>query len=122
MMSCGDTFNKTLVNSIKTIYSPEEKTEIKKEGIKSEFIAPTIELVKQFFQEKKVSTIEAEKYFNYYSSKGWLVGGKTPMKDWKAAARNWILNLDKFNPKKETNNLSPKNLNVSNSKDYAEPL
>ncbi|NGY36834.1 transcriptional regulator [Flavobacterium sp. XN-5] len=114
--------NKTLVNSIKTIYSPEEKTEIKKEGIKSEFIAPTIELVKQFFQEKKVSTIEAEKYFNYYSSKGWLVGGKTPMKDWKAAARNWILNLDKFNPKKETNNLSPKNLNVSNSKDYAEPL
>ncbi|WP_348800018.1 hypothetical protein [Flavobacterium adhaerens] len=44
------------------------------------------------------------------------------MKDWKAAARNWILNLDKFNPKKESNNLNPKNLNVSNSKDYAEPL
>ena len=110
--------NKTLENNNKTIYTPEEK----KEESKSEFIAPTIELVKEFFQEKKVSTIEAEKYFNYYSSNGWKVGGKTQMKDWKAAARNWILNLDKFNPKKETGNLSPKNLNVSNSKDYAEPL
>ena len=109
--------NKTLVNNSKTIYASEEKIENK-----SEFIAPTIDLVQQFFQEKKVSAIEAEKYFNYYSSKGWLVGGKTPMKDWKAAARNWILNLDKFNPIKQTNNLSPKNLNVSNSKDYAEPL
>ncbi|RVT79675.1 hypothetical protein EOD40_00765 [Flavobacterium sufflavum] len=110
--------NKTLENNNKTIYIPEEK----KEESKSDFIAPTIELVKEFFQEKKVSVIEAEKYFNYYSSNGWKVGGKTQMKDWKAAARNWILNLDKFNPKKETGNLDPKNLNVSNSKDYAEPL
>ncbi|HTG65512.1 MAG TPA: hypothetical protein VL859_03975 [Flavobacterium sp.] len=111
-------YNKILVNNNKTIYTPEEK----KEESKSEFIAPTIELVKEFFQEKKVSSIEAEKYFNYYSSNGWKVGGKTQMKDWKAAARNWILNLDKFNPKKETGNLDPKNLNVSNSKDYGEPL
>lgn len=110
--------NKTLENNIKTIYTPEEK----KEESKSDFIAPTIGLVKEFFQEKKVKSIEAEKYFNYYSSNGWKVGGKTQMKDWKAAARNWILNLDKFNPKKETGNLNPKNLNVSNSKDYAEPL
>jgi hypothetical protein len=110
--------NKTLENNNKTIYTPEK---IKEEN-ESEFIAPTIELVKEFFLEKKVSTIEAEKYFNYYSSNGWKVGGKTQMKDWKAAARNWILNLDKFNPKKEINNLNPKNLNVSNSKDYAEPL
>lgn len=111
--------NKTVVNSIKTIYTPEEKATIKKEVNKSEFMAPTIELVIQFFQEKKVSVIEAEKYFNYYSSNGWKVGGKTQMKDWHAAARNWILNLGKFNP---SNNLNSKNLNVSNSKDYAEPL
>lgn len=110
--------NKTLVNIDKTIYTSEEKKEINK----SEFIVPSIELVKAFFQEKKVSSIEAEKYFNYYSSKGWLVGGKTQMKDWQAAARNWILNLDKFKTNKPSNQLSPKNLNVSNNKDYAEPL
>lgn len=110
--------NKTLENNIKTIYTPQKKIEENK----SEFIAPAIELIRAFFQEKKVSTIEAEKYFNYYSSNGWKVGGKTPMKDWQAAARNWILNLDKFKTNKLSNQLSPKNLNVSNNKDYAEPL
>ncbi len=79
--------NKTLENSIKTIYTPKEKTVLKpwenKEENKSEFIIPTIDSVKEFFQEKKVSTIEAEKYFNYYSSNGWKVGGKTQMKDWQ---------------------------------------
>ncbi len=110
--------NKTLENNIKTIYIPQKKIEENK----SEFIAPAIELIRAFFQEKKVSTIEAEKYFNYYSSNGWKVGGKTPMKDWQAAARNWILNLDKFKTNKLSNQLSPKNLNISNNKDYAEPL
>lgn len=110
--------NKTLINNNKTIYNPEENKEGKTVG----FLVPSIELVKCFFDEKKVAEIEAEKFFNYYSSNGWKVGGKTQMKDWKAAARNWILNLDKFNPKKEINSLNPKNLNVSNSKDYAEPL
>lgn len=35
---------------------------------------------------------EAQKFFDYFSSNGWKVGGKAPMKDWKAAARNWIRN------------------------------
>lgn len=29
------------------------------------------------------------KFVDFYASKGWMVG-KSPMKDWKAAARNWI--------------------------------
>ena len=32
---------------------------------------------------------EAEKFVDFYSSKNWMVG-KTKMKDWKAAVRNWI--------------------------------
>lgn len=31
---------------------------------------------------------EAEKFIDFYESKGWFVG-KSKMKDWKAAARNW---------------------------------
>ncbi len=31
---------------------------------------------------------EAERFVDFYSSKGWVVG-KAPMKDWKAAVRNW---------------------------------
>ncbi|CAM2775916.1 hypothetical protein SAMN05444143_104102 [Flavobacterium succinicans] len=105
--------NKTLENNCKTIDTSKKK---------NVFSPPDLELVKQFFTEKNGSTREAEKYFNYYSSKGWLVGGKTKMKDWQAAARNWILNVEKFNPTSSGNNLNPKNLNVSNSKNYAEPL
>ena len=106
--------NKTNINTIKHIDIPQKK--------EVDFSVPSIESVQLFFQEKNISSIEAEKYFNYYTSKGWLIGGKTQMKDWKAAARNWILNVGKFNSTKGTNNLNPNNLNVSNTKNYAEPL
>lgn len=33
----------------------------------------------------------AERFLNYYESKGWKVG-KSPMKDWQAAVRNWMKN------------------------------
>ena len=32
--------------------------------------------------------IDAEQFFDFYESKGWLVG-KTKMKNWKAAIRTW---------------------------------
>lgn len=38
---------------------------------------------------------EAKKYFNYYCSNGWRVG-KNPMKDWQAAARNWMNNANEY--------------------------
>lgn len=31
----------------------------------------------------------ASEFWDYYQSNGWKVGGKAPMKDWKAAAANW---------------------------------
>ena len=39
--------------------------------------------------------IEAEKFFNYYESNGWKVG-KNSMKNWKAAANNWITNTNTY--------------------------
>lgn len=33
---------------------------------------------------------EAETFWDHFTSNGWKIGGKTPMKDWKAAARNWV--------------------------------
>lgn len=112
-------YNKTYKNSNKTI---DMSTPIKEKKMTSSLnsnVPPALELVKAYFNEKNISELEAEKYFNYYSSNGWKVGGRTQMKDWRAAARNWILNLGKFN---QSGQLQPNNLNVSNSKDYAEPL
>jgi hypothetical protein len=33
--------------------------------------------------------IDAPAFCDYYESKGWVVG-KSPMKDWKSAARRWV--------------------------------
>lgn len=36
------------------------------------------------------SGFTGSKFVDFYASKGWVVG-KSPMKDWRAAARNWIV-------------------------------
>jgi hypothetical protein len=81
---------------------------------------PTIENVKAYFLEKNFPELEAIKFFNYFSSNGWLVGGKTPMVNWQAAAQNWILNAPKFISNEQPNRA--KQLNTGTDKDYSEPL
>ena len=63
---------------------------------------PTLEEVKTYCQERK-NNVDAEKWFDYYSSNGWKVG-RNPMNDWKASVRTWEKNS--FNkPNKSFNNL-----------------
>jgi len=99
---------------------PKKKLREKKGTQPVEKIPPIFEEVILFFKEKNNSEIEAQKFFNHFQSNGWLVGGKSKMKDWKAAARNWMLNANKFQPK--TNAPQPNHLHTLNSKNYAEPL
>jgi hypothetical protein len=103
----------------------KEKSSAKKE---KEFLVtsgavekPTIENIKAYFLEQNFPEVEANKFFNYFSSNGWLVGGKTPMVDWQAAAQNWILNVPKFIPNEQQSNRA-KQLNTGTDKDYSEPL
>ena len=56
----------------------------------SVFAIPTINEIKEYCKERK-NNVDAEKFFDYYESKGWLVG-KTKMKNWQAAIRNWEKN------------------------------
>lgn len=44
--------------------------------------------VKSYFAELGLPSNEAERFQDYYAANGWRVG-KNPMKDWRAAARNW---------------------------------
>ena len=113
-----------ILNSKNSNTAPEENQEekncAKKEEENNNGITPSIEMILEYFVFKESSEIEANKFFNYYSSIGWLVGGKTKMKDWKASARNWIMNQNKFQPK--SNIPQPNHLQTSNYKNYAEPL
>ncbi len=53
----------------------------------TQFKIPTIEEVKIYCLERK-NNVDANKWHDFYSSKGWMVG-KNKMKDWKAAVRTW---------------------------------
>lgn len=91
----------------------------KQKKVKDRFIAPDSEEIKNYFLEKENTTTEAEKFYNYFESNGWLVGGKTKMKDWKAAARNWMLNAKRFEKPEPT---ATSNLHVNENKRYDIPL
>ena len=86
--------------------------------------SPSLELVKEYFKFQEYPEIEAERFFNYYTSNGWLIGGKTKMKDWNAAARNWMLTTSKFSINLPERKEQPRtnNLHTQEDKDYAEPL
>jgi hypothetical protein len=81
-------------------------------------IPPTLDEVLSFFKSENFPELEAKKFFNHFQSNGWKVGGKAPMKDWNAAAQNWILNGLRFI--NSTN--QPKTKPGPNNKDYSEPL
>jgi hypothetical protein len=78
------------------------------------YVRPLLEKVQTYFTQNNYPIIEAEKFHNHYESNGWLVGGKTPMKNWKASANNWMLNSRKFD--------KPNNLTATTNKNYNEPL
>lgn len=87
---------------------------------------PTLQQLESYFAIKQWPRIEAEKFFNYYQSNGWLVGGKTPMQSWKACASNWIVNSEKFkkspSPTERDGKVRPGKLSINNDKNYGEPL
>ena len=51
------------------------------------FFKPTIDDVKLYCL-KRDNKLDADRFCDYYESNGWKVGN-SPMKDWKAAIRNW---------------------------------
>lgn len=51
------------------------------------FAPPSLEDVTAYIREKSYN-VDPEAFIDFYTSKGWKVGNQ-PMKDWKAAVRNW---------------------------------
>ena len=105
------------INNINTINNTNKENKNKSIVKNKIFEAPTFIEVETYFLESKVTIIEAQKFFNYYESNGWKIGCRSPMKNWKAAANNWMLNAEKFNPK-----VQPSNLHLNQDKDYDIPL
>lgn len=89
----------------------EKQKPAKKKTVK-QFVKPTLEQVRDYFIERghQDAVNESEKWMDYYISNGWRVG-KNPMKDWKAAIRNWMRN---YKPQQTINQVN----NYEGQSDY----
>jgi hypothetical protein len=81
------------------------------------FEKPTQEEVLEFMKEKDFAPAEVEsgRFWNWFESNGWKVG-KNPMKNWKGAVNNWIINWF------ERNNITAKPSKLDNIKKSSESL
>lgn len=60
----------------------------KKADSPTRFVKPTIEQISDYIKEKGYH-FDAEQFFYFYESKGWVVGKNSPMRDWHAACSTW---------------------------------
>ncbi|WP_289024356.1 hypothetical protein [uncultured Salegentibacter sp.] len=91
----------------------EEEEEDKTEEGKRKFTPPLSQEVFAYMKElnlqEKAAQTESEKFTNHFQSNGWKVGGRSKMKDWKAAVRNWVkrdFSDRKNSSKKPTENIT----------------
>lgn len=77
--------NTSNINIINNIYNSKN------------FKKPTLTDIENYINEKDYN-MSAESFYDFYESNGWKVG-KNPMKDWKAAVRNWNRNETNKKPK-----------------------
>lgn len=68
----------------------EPRKEIADKPPRPRFTPPSTDDAVTYFGEQGSSATEAKAFVDYYAANGWKVGGRSAMKDWQAAARNWI--------------------------------
>lgn len=75
-----------------------------KRGVKSKkaFQKPSCEECEGYAKEIGMPSDEGRKFFDHFTSNGWKVGGKSPMRDWRAALRTWKGRWEERNPKAAT--------------------
>ncbi len=67
---------------------------------------PSLAEIQSYFRSSEVNGIsgkgivlpdqEALKFFHHYEANGWLVGGRSPMRNWKAACTSWAMKIPHF--------------------------
>lgn len=97
-------------------YPPKEKNiykkatspngDVEKKDSEKRFSPPKLEDVRAYCRERG-STVDPDRFYNYYASNGWYIG-RSKMKDWRRAVITWELKDREHNtagvqPAKETN-------------------
>lgn len=89
--NCNQTqSNVSVIQSESESESQSESESYSEKRARARFTPPTPEDVRGYCLENGYR-VDADRFVAYYESNGWRVG-RNPMKDWKAAVRNWAHN------------------------------
>lgn len=66
---------------------------------KRRFVKPTVDEIRAYCAERK-NNIDPQYFWDYYEARGWKAGGRSAMKDWRAAVRTWEKNNFQTSPPK----------------------
>ena len=70
----------------------------------SRFVAPTLAEIQEYCKEKGFN-VDAASIYDHYTANGWVQGKNKPIKDWKAAVRQWARREGEFaKPQPQINN------------------
>lgn len=95
----------TQTNSVQSNSNQFNSNQINYYNHKDSFLAPTVEQVRQYAERENLP-LDPTQFVDYYAANGWLLG-KRPMRDWKAAARNWARKITAEAPKQPEIILAP---------------
>ena len=95
----------TQTNSVQSNSNQFSSNQINYYNHKDSFLAPTVEQVRQYAERENLP-LDPTQFVDYYAANGWLLG-KRPMRDWKAAARNWARKITAEAPKQPEIILAP---------------
>jgi len=89
--------NKSKQKKAKIADSVNDNDSVNDSNNKNNTIPPLLNDVLAYCMQRN-NGVDINKWFNFYESKGWLVG-KTKMKDWQASIRTWEISKDEQNKK-----------------------
>lgn len=70
----------------------------------SRFVAPPLAEIQEYCKEKGFN-VDAASIYDHYTANGWVQGKNKPIKDWKAAVRQWARREGEFaKPQPQINN------------------
>jgi hypothetical protein len=84
---CNVTVTDGNASNAKKRYTDTDTDTNTKKKKNSRFAPPSIDEIKQYCIERN-NGIDPESFYNFYESKGWMIG-KNKMKSWKAAIHTW---------------------------------
>ena len=90
----------TTSNEVVYVEQTKDDPKPKRKSKAKAFVKPTIEEIQAYIDEKGVA-VDAERFYHFYESKGWMVG-KNKMKSWTSAIQTWARGSDK-NQRTSTN-------------------